>query len=55
MRPYLYTVIAYFVLMFIAKVTFTLYGLEKKEKKAIRPSWNLNVIQLREAVMSYLF
>lgn len=55
MSPYLYTIFAYFALMFLAKLAFTFLGPERKEKKSLRPKWNYNLYQIRESVMSYLF
>ncbi len=55
MIPYLYTIIAYFALMFLAKLAFTFLGPERKEKRLVRPQWNVNFHRIRESVMSYLF
>ncbi len=52
MTPYLYTIFAYFALMFLAKLAFTFLG---PERKIVRPQWNINLHQIRESVMSYLF
>lgn len=52
MTPYLYTIIAYFALMLLAKIAYVFIG---KERKPIRLHWNFNLVQLKESVMSYLF
>ena len=55
MTPYLYTLIAYFVLMFLAKLVLTFLGPKRKEKTSIRPQWSIDLHQIRESVMSFLF
>lgn len=55
MTPYLYTIIGYFVLMFLAKLAFTFLGPERKTRKVFRLNWHINFHQIRESVMSYLF
>jgi len=54
MSPYFYAIVAYFVLMLLAKVAYT-YMSFKKEEKAIKPNWNFNLVQLRQALMSVWF
>lgn len=55
MTSYFYTIIGYFVVMFLAKLAFTFFGPDKKTKKSTRVQWHINFHQIRESVMSYLF